>query len=219
MRLVFLGPPGAGKGTQAQLLAKRRNVKVFASGEILRQAMGGHGPMGVRVARYVSKGLLVPDAVVTRIVFHRLRDLKRNETFVLDGFPRTVQQARVLDQWLVRGGKRPLDLAVNFRITAAQAIRRLAGRRVCSGCGANYHLKNLPPRRQGHCDRCGLALAARQDDEPRTIRKRMVVYRRETKPLIDFYRARGLLRTVPGELEIERQYRALMTVLKKEHLV
>lgn len=219
MRAVFLGPPGAGKGTQGELLSERLGIRCLASGDILREAIRNGDPVGKRAARYMEEGALVPDEVVTELILGRLEPLGGGDSFVLDGFPRTEAQARALDARLAQQGQSPVDVAVDFEMPAEKIIRRLAGRRICRGCGANYHLQNQPSKRPGLCDRCGEPLQSRQDDQPETIRKRLVVYHQETEPLLSFYRAQGKLRVVRGDLEMEEQYRAVVDLLKKERLL
>lgn len=219
MRAAFLGPPGAGKGTQAELLSGRLGIHCLASGNILREAVRNGDPIGKEAARHMEEGSLVPDPLVTELILQRLEPLGSGDSFVLDGFPRTETQARALDRRLGERGQPPLDVAVDFEMPAERIIQRLAGRRICGGCGANYHLQNLPPKRPGVCDRCGEELTAREDDDPETIRKRLVVYREETEPLLAFYRTQGKLRAVRGDLEIEEQYRAVADLLKREGLL
>lgn len=218
MRLVFLGPPGAGKGTQAELLSERRKVKALASGNILREAIRNGDPIGREAARCMANGVLVPNGLVTDLILGRLRPVGPVDSFVLDGFPRTVSQAQALDAWLQERNQPGIDLAVDFEIGADAILRRLAGRRICKKCGANYHLQNLPPNREEICDRCGGELGTRSDDDPGTIPKRLVVYHEETEPLLSFYRAQGKLRTVPGDLAIEAQYGAVTELLRGERL-
>ncbi len=219
MRAVFLGPPGAGKGTQGELLSKRLGIRCLASGNILREAIRNGDPVGKKAVGLMEQGALVPDQLVTDLILKRLEPLGSGDSFVLDGFPRTEAQALALDARLAQRGQPAIDVAVDFEIPADKIIRRLAGRRICRGCGANYHLENLPPKRPGVCDRCGEGLESRQDDQPETIRKRLVVYHDETEPLLSFYRAQGKLRAVRGDLEIEEQYKAVVDLLKKEDLL
>lgn len=219
MRLVFLGPPGAGKGTQAELLTERRKVKTLASGHILREAIKNGDPIGREAARCMEVGVLVPDQMITELILKRLEKVEPGESFVLDGFPRTESQARALDQWLAQRKQPAIDLAVDFEISTEAIIRRLAGRRICKGCGANYHLQNLKPKRPGVCDRCGQPLTTRADDHLSTIGNRLTVYHQETEPLLSFYRSQQKLRAVPGDFDIEDQYRALGSLLEKERLL
>ena len=219
MRAIFLGPPGAGKGTQASLLSRRKGVPCFASGDILREAVRKGEPVGKEALSYMEAGTLVPDELMTRILLGRLELVGKAEPFILDGFPRTRSQAEALEGRLASDQQAPIDVTVDFEISEEKVIRRLAGRRVCGGCGANYHLENLPPKKSGVCDRCGGPLRARLDDEPQTIRRRMEVYRNQTEPLLEFYRAQGKLRTISGDLSVEDQYQALLELLKREQLV
>ena len=219
MRLIFLGPPGAGKGTQAALLLQRYGTVSLASGDILREAIRKGDSIGQQARQCMESGALVPDDVITELVLQRLETLGKEQSFVLDGFPRTEAQAQALDGWLARSGHKPVDRVVDFDISEEKIIRRLAGRRICGGCGASYHADNLPPRREGFCNRCGGALRMREDDLPETIRKRLVVYHQQTEPLLKFYQSQGKLRVVPGDLEIEAQYEALLQLLKEEQLV
>lgn len=219
MRIVLLGPPGAGKGTQAVLLSERQGVPCLSSGEILREAIRRSDPIGRRAKETMERGALVPDRVIADLILQRVARFGPTESFVLDGFPRTEAQARDLDRWLARNGHAPVDRAVDFEIAEDRVVQRLAGRRICRNCGANFHLENLKPRSPGICDRCGGPLETRSDDEPETIRKRLAVYRRETEPLLQFYRAQGKLRAAPGDLAIEAQYRELRELLKQEGLL
>lgn len=219
MRLVFLGPPGAGKGTQAELLLERQGVMFLASGNILRDAIRDGDPIGREAARCMEMGVLVPDELVTDLILKRLEPIGRGDSFVLDGFPRTESQAQALDSWLAQRSQPPIQLAVDFDISPEKIIKRLAGRRICKGCGANYHLQNLPPKQPGLCDRCGQELQTRPDDHLSTIGNRLAVYHEETEPLLSYYRAQKKLRMVPGELDIEGQYQALLALLKTEHLL
>lgn len=219
MRLIFLGPPGAGKGTQAQLLAQRQGVEHLSSGDLLRGAAQRSDPIGQQLERIIRQGGLVPDSLVTGLVLSRIEQVGEGRSFVLDGFPRTVEQAVALDQHLKRKGHLPMDLALNFEMEDEAVVVRLAGRRMCAKCGANYHVQRLQPQRQGICDRCGGELIRRADDQPETIRKRLSLYHEETMPLLDFYRRQGKLRAVPGDLQVEEQYGALWALLKSEPFV
>ena len=219
MRLVFLGPPGAGKGTQAELLLERHGVMFLASGNILRDAIRDGDPIGREAARCMEMGVLVPDELVTDLILKRLEPIGSGDSFVLDGFPRTESQARALDSWLAQRSQPPIQMAVDFDISPEKIIKRLAGRRICKRCGANYHLQNLPPKRPGICDRCGQELQTRPDDHLSTIGNRLAVYHEETEPLLNYYRAQKKLQMVPGELDIEDQYQALVALLKAERLL
>ena len=219
MRLIFLGPPGAGKGTIARLLKDRQGVEQLSSGDLLRQAVRKGDSLGKQAGQFIEKGVLVPDDVITGLMLQLLSELNPKTSFILDGFPRTVEQAKALDKALSEKKSAPISLVVDFELSPKTVVTRLVGRRVCQGCGANYHMDRLPPRKGGICDRCGGMLLSRSDDQPETILKRIDVYQKQTAPLVSFYRAQGKLRTVSGESEIEEQYRNLQTVLKQEKLV
>lgn len=219
MRLILLGPPGAGKGTQALFLSERHGIPYMASGEILREAIRQGDPIGKQAQGAMEAGSLVPDRVITDLMLQRLSQFGPEQPFVLDGFPRTEAQATELDRWLAQNRQKPVDRVIDFEISENRVVRRLAGRRICRKCGANFHLENLKPRQPGICDRCGGELQVRSDDQPETIRKRLAVYHDETEPLLRFYRAQGKLREAPGDLAIEEQYQELMKLLRKEQLL
>jgi adenylate kinase len=197
MRVVLLGPPGAGKGTQARRLAARWSVPQIATGDMLREAVARGTRLGLEARRYMDAGELVPDAVIIGLVRERLAQPDGRKGFVLDGFPRTVAQAEALDQLLEAEGT-PLDRVVLFQLVDEELVIRLSGRRVCGSCGRNYHVSFSPPRVAGRCDACGGELSQRTDDEEATVRRRLAVYARDTRPLVDYYRRRGLLSTVSG---------------------
>jgi len=196
VRVVMIGPPGAGKGTQAKLLEERFGVPHISTGDILRGAERAGTALGLEVQRYLRDGGLVPDALMIDVVEKRLA-APEGCGFVLDGFPRTVTQAEALDAFLARRGER-LDGVVWIRLPREELVRRLSGRRVCAACGAMFHVTFDPPARPGVCDRCGGALVQREDDREETVRHRLDVYERETGPVIDHYRARGLVRETDG---------------------
>jgi adenylate kinase len=211
LNLVFLGPPGAGKGTQAAELAKRFGLAHISTGEILRDAIRRKTGDGQRAEHYLTSGALVPDDIVVGIVRERLSQPDCARGFILDGFPRTVAQARELDKILEKPGK-PLQSVVYFEMPEEEVIRRLSNRRTCTACGAIYNLVFQPPPERDRC-RCGGALEQRQDDAPETIRKRIRVYDEQTKPLIAYYRATGKLRTVDGSRRVEQVGDDLASVL------
>ena len=219
MRLIFLGPPGAGKGTVARLLKERLGVNHLSSGDLLREAVRQQDEMGKKVAHYIQAGNLVPDEVITNLMLNLILKLKSTDSFVLDGFPRTVDQACALDDALEKGRCPPIDLVVDFELVSEAVVTRLVGRRVCEKSGANYHVDRLLPKKEGICDRCGGSLKARGDDQPDTVRQRLMVYHEQTAPLVSFYQKQRRLRAISGEPEIERQYQELVDVLKDERLV
>jgi adenylate kinase len=197
MRVVLLGPPGAGKGTQARRLATRWSVPQVATGDMLREAVAHGTRLGLEARRYMDAGDLVPDAVIIGLVRERLAQPDGRKGFVLDGFPRTAAQAEALDRLLEAEGT-PLDRVVLFQVADDEPVARLSGRWVCRNCGRNYHVTLSPPRVPGRCDACGGELYQRTDDEEATVRRRLAVYARDTRPLVNYYRQRGLLTTISG---------------------
>lgn len=211
MRVVLLGPPGAGKGTQAHRVAARWGVPQIATGDMLREAVARGTQLGREAKRYMDAGDLVPDDVIIGLIAERLGQRDAGKGFVLDGFPRTVAQAAALERLLGDHGLR-LDRVVLFRIADDELVRRLTGRRVCRGCGRNYHLEFSPPRTAGGCDVCGGELFQRSDDEEPKVRHRLRVYARETEPLIAHYRSQGLLETIPAAGSVDEVHAALLRV-------
>ena len=202
MRVAFLGPPGAGKGTQARELAREWGVPHVATGDMLRDAAAAGTPLGREAKGYMDKGALVPDDVIIRMIAERLRRPDAGRGFLLDGFPRTIAQAEGLEHLLKDLGQ-PLERVVYFDVSEPELLRRLTGRRVCRACQTAFHLVSAPPTKAGVCDRCGGQLYQREDDSEATVRHRLGVYARQTAPLLDWYRGRGLLVSVPGEGPIE----------------
>lgn len=202
IRLVFLGPPGAGKGTQARELARARNVPQIATGDMLREAVVAGTPLGAAAKAYMDRGALVPDDVIVGLIAERLGKPDARSGFVLDGFPRTIPQAEALER-LLTGLGHSLDRVIYFDVPESELLRRLTGRRSCPACQTTYHVVSNPPRREGICDKCGAALAQRADDSEATVRHRLEVYAKQTAPLLDYYRGRGLLATVGGEGPID----------------
>jgi adenylate kinase len=201
VRVAFLGPPGAGKGTQARELAREWNVPHVATGDMLRDAAPAGTPLGREAKGYMDRGALVPDDVIIRMIAERLAQPDARAGFLLDGFPRTIAQAEALERLLKDVGQ-PLDRVVYFDVSEPELLRRLTGRRVCRNCQTAFHLVSAPPRTPGVCDRCGGELYQRDDDSEATVRNRLAVYARQTAPLLDWYRGRDLLASVPGEGDI-----------------
>lgn len=206
MRLVFLGAPGAGKGTQAKRLEAEKGWTVVATGDLLRAAIAQNTPLGQQAQAYIQRGELVPDPLVNQIVAERIATL---ESFILDGYPRNRTQAEMLESILTQ----PLDAVIYFEICEDALIERLSGRRICPQCNAVYHITASPSKAGDRCERCGAALITREDDQPETIRKRFQVYHEQTTPLIDYYRQRGLLRTVDAGASPDKVYQRLLSVL------
>jgi adenylate kinase len=198
VRLVFLGPPGAGKGTQARELAHEWGVPQIATGDMLREAVAADTPLGRQARGYMERGALVPDDVIVGLIAERLAQPDAKRGFILDGFPRTTPQAEALDRLLAEVGQR-LDRVIFFEVSEAELLQRLTGRRTCPKCQATYHVATAPPLREGVCDRCGSALIQRDDDREATVRARLRVYAEQTAPLLEYYRRRGSLATVAGE--------------------
>jgi adenylate kinase len=212
LRLVIFGPPGAGKGTQAKLLSERLGVPHIATGDMLREAVKAGTRLGGLAKKYMDEGRLVPDEVVIGMVEERLRQPDCSKGFILDGFPRTIEQAEALDSELEKLGLK-LDAVLNLEVGDEEVVKRIALRRTCRSCGAVFHLIFNPPRREGVCDRCGGELYQRDDDKEEVVRNRLKVYRQQTKPLLEFYRRRGLLRDVNGERSIEDVFKEILAAL------
>ena len=208
MRVAFLGPPGAGKGTQARDLAREWNVPHVATGDMLREAAAAGTPLGREAKGYMDRGALVPDDVIIRMIAERLAKPDARSGFLLDGFPRTIAQAEALERLLKDLGQ-VLERVVYFDVSEPELLRRLTGRRVCRNCQTAFHLVSAPPKMAGVCDRCGGELYQRDDDSEATVHNRLGVYARQTAPLLDWYRARGLLSSVRGEGAISDIRRAV----------
>lgn len=217
MKLVFLGPPGAGKGTQADVLSKKFGILHISTGDILRQAVKDKTPTGLKAQEYMNKGELVPDEIVTKITTERIQKTDAKDNFILDGFPRTIAQADDLGAFL-NNNRAKIDLVLYFETSDKVAIQRLTGRRVCKACGAIFHLKNMPPKKQGTCDKCGGVLYQRTDDTEETVKNRLVVYKKQTQSLIDYYKEKGILRTVSGDLDVNELFVVMVDLFKKEGL-
>jgi len=197
VRIVLLGPPGAGKGSLALLCKTRLKLAHFSTGEIFRHEISRKTPLGKRVQRYVSAGRLVPNSLVVQVMASRLRKDRSVRGFVLDGFPRTATQAAGLDR-VLKKMRQPLDGAVYLTSPEPLLVRRLSGRRVCPTCGANYHIRTMRPKRSGRCDHCGTRLTTRKDDQLSTIRRRLAIDRTTARPLLSYYRRKRLLCLVDG---------------------
>lgn len=215
MRLILLGPPGAGKGTQAVVLSNNFKIPHISTGDILREAVKKGSKLGLKAKLYMDKGELVPDEVVVAIVVNRLKEEDTKNGFILDGFPRTEVQARKLDESLYKSGIN-IDMVVYFETSDEVSIARLSGRRVCKECGANYHVKNMPPKKDGFCDKCGGALYQRDDDKEATIKNRLAIYKSQTASLVDYYKRKNLLQTLSGDLDVDEVFAELQTIFSKK---
>ncbi|TAM57779.1 adenylate kinase [bacterium] len=211
VRLVFLGPPGAGKGTQAQLLATQYGVEQLATGDVLRRNVREGTPLGLEAKRYMDAGDLVPDAVIIGMVE---RELAGSTGFIVDGFPRTIAQAQAFDELLARLSA-PLTAVLLFEVPRAQLIERLTGRWTCPKDQSSYHLTFNPPRNPGHCDLCGTALVQRSDDTLETVKRRMAVYDEQTAPLIEYYRKQGNLIAIHAERPVTDVTAEILTALSE----
>ncbi len=198
MKLILLGAPGAGKGTQAEIFSKRLNIPTISTGNILRAAMKNGTPVGLQAKEYVESGKLVPDAVVIGIVQERLAEPDCADGYILDGMPRTIPQAEALESCGIE-----IDCALSIEVSDDVIIERMSGRRTCPDCGASFHVRSNPPKQDGVCDLCGAALTIRADDAPETVRARLATYHQETEPLKAFYAARSKLKTVDNQPTIE----------------
>ncbi len=216
MNVILLGPPGAGKGTQAKMIEDQFGLKQLSSGDMLRSAVAAGTEVGKRAKAYMDDGKLVPDEVVVDIVFDTIDSLGHTNGFILDGFPRTARQAEALDTKLAASGRR-IDWAILFDVDNELLVKRIAGRFTCATCGEGYHDIFKRPAKEGVCDRCGgTEFKRRADDNEATVRKRLEVYHAETAPLIDYYRAAGKLRAIDGEQPIEDVAQAVRTVFAEK---
>jgi adenylate kinase len=212
MNLILLGPPGAGKGTQAKILTQKFGIPQVSTGDILRGAVKEQTPMGVKAKGYMDSGALVPDEVVVGIVQERLVMSDCARGFILDGFPRTVAQADALNRMLVAAGKR-IEHVISIEVDKEELLGRITGRRTCRSCGKGYHVVFSPPRTEQRCDDCGGELFQRDDDKEETMRNRLEVYERQTAPLIDYYAHGSLLRPVVGTGDIEEIQQKIQSIL------
>ncbi len=212
-RVVFLGPPGVGKGTQAKRLSLEWKVPVIVTGDLFREAMAREDALGEKVSGYVRRGELVPDEVVVEVIRDRLVREDVRKGFILDGFPRTIGQAKALDDFLEAEGA-PLDAAVCFVAPKEVIVERISGRLLCPNCGQIYHKVTKPPEQEGFCDVCHTRLYVREDDQPDAVRRRLEVYEESTKPLREYYRERSLLREVEATGDVEEVYHRLEEALR-----
>jgi adenylate kinase len=214
MRLIFIGPPGSGKGTQAKLLSQRQGLTHIATGDILREAKLKGTPEGRRAASYLDAGQLVPDALVNDLVNARFRGPEGATRFIMDGYPRNVSQAKAFDRVLRERGLE-LDAVIFLGVDDADIIRRVSARWSCPKCQATYNTLSKPPRQSGACDECGTVLVQREDDKPDTVRRRLDVYHASADKLLEHYRRQGLVIDVPGEGEIDAIHQKIVEALKK----
>lgn len=208
MRLILLGAPGAGKGTQAEILSRELNIPTISTGNILRAAMKNGTPVGLKAKSYVEAGQLVPDDVIIGIIEERLAQPDCSNGYILDGVPRTIPQARAMEESGIG-----IDWAVSIEIADEVIVERMSGRRTCTNCSQTFHIVNNPPKQEGICDFCAGELTIRKDDAPETVRTRLEVFHKETEPLKDFYAERGKLKTVDNQPSIEATTAAIREAL------
>ena len=216
--IIFVGAPGAGKGTQASMVAQKLNMVHISSGDLFRQALEQGTELGKQVKAYMEKGALVPDEITIQMVMERLSATDSENGVILDGFPRNLPQAEALDGAVGARGK-TIDKVVYIEVSEEELVKRLSGRWLCRQCQAVYNTINSPPKMEGKCDKCGGELYQRPDDKPETVKKRLDVYFAETAPLIDYYRRQGTLITVEGEGSVEEVTRRIVAALPAEKLV
>lgn len=212
MKIIMLGAPGAGKGTQAKMIAAKYGIPHISTGDIFRANIKNGTELGAKAKEYMDKGLLVPDELVVDLVIDRFKEPDCEKGYVLDGFPRTIPQAEALDKALTAiGGS--VDYAINVEVPDENIINRMGGRRACVGCGATYHIVYSPTKVEGKCDTCGADLIIRDDDKPETVKNRLAVYHEQTQPLIDYYTNKGITREVDGTVDMKDVFEAIVKIL------
>ncbi len=212
MKIIMLGAPGAGKGTQAKKIAAKYDIPHISTGDIFRANIKNGTELGNKAKTYMDQGLLVPDELVVDLVVDRVQQDDCKNGYVLDGFPRTIPQAEALDKALAEFGDK-IDYAIDVNVPDENIVKRMGGRRACVGCGATYHLVYAPTKTEGICDVCGKELILRDDDKPETVQKRLNVYHEQTQPLIDYYTKSGILKTVDGTVDINDVFAAIVEIL------
>ncbi len=212
MKIIMLGAPGAGKGTQAKMIAKEYDIPHVSTGDIFRANIKEGTELGKEAKGYMDKGLLVPDELTVKILLDRVAKDDCKNGYVLDGFPRTIPQAEVLEDALNKLNDK-IDYAIDVNVPDENIIKRMSGRRACLKCGATYHIEHVPPKKEGICDVCGEPLVLRDDDKPETVKNRLDVYHKQTQPLIDFYSERNILKTVDGTVDMMDVFNAIKAIL------
>ena len=213
MKIIILGAPGAGKGTQAKMIAEKYAIPHISTGDIFRANIKEGTKLGEEAKQYMDQGLLVPDELTVKILLDRVAKEDCRNGYVLDGFPRTIPQAEVLDQALNGLGDK-IDYAIDVNVPDENIIKRMSGRRACLSCGATYHVEHIPPQKEGICDTCGEKLVLRDDDKPETVQNRLHVYHEQTQPLIDFYTQKGILKAVDGTKDMEAVFHSIVSILE-----
>ena len=212
MKIIMLGAPGAGKGTQAKQIAAKYSIPHISTGDIFRANIKNGTELGKKAKEYMDQGLLVPDELTCDLVMDRIAQDDAKNGFVLDGFPRTIPQAEALDAALTKIGQ-AMDYAIDVDVPDENIINRMSGRRACLNCGATYHIVSIPPKKEGICDSCGNELVLRDDDKPETVKKRLDVYHDQTQPLIDYYNGKGILKSVDGTQPMEKVFEDITAIL------
>ncbi len=213
MKIVMLGAPGAGKGTQAKRLAVKYEIPHISTGDIFRANIKNGTELGKKAKVYMDQGLLVPDELVVDLVIDRFKEPDCRRGYVLDGFPRTIPQAKALDEALAKNSD-AIEYAIDVDVPDENIIRRMSGRRACTSCGATYHMVTIPPKKEGICDVCGAELVLRADDKPETVEKRLKVYHEQTQPLIDYYQSRNILISVDGTRDMEEVFEEITGIVE-----
>lgn len=212
MKIIMLGAPGAGKGTQAKQIADKYSIQHISTGDIFRANIKNGTELGKKAKQYMDQGALVPDELTCDLVMDRIQQDDCKNGFVLDGFPRTIPQAEALDAALEKINEK-MDYAIDVDVPDENIVNRMSGRRACLNCGATYHLISIPPKVEGICDRCGSEIVLREDDKPETVQKRLKVYHEQTQPLIDYYKNQGILKSVDGTQPMDEVFKAIVTIL------
>ena len=212
MKIIMLGAPGAGKGTQAKLISEEYQIPHVSTGDIFRANIKNGTELGMEAKKYMDQGLLVPDELTVKILLDRVAQEDCRDGYVLDGFPRTIPQAQVLEEALDKLGEK-IDFAINVDVPDENIVRRMSGRRACLKCGATYHIEHIPPKAEGICDTCGSDLVLRDDDRPETVQNRLKVYHDQTQPLIDFYTQKEVLKNVDGTMDMQDVFNAIKNIL------
>ena len=214
MKIIMLGAPGAGKGTQAQMIADQYHIPHVSTGDIFRANIKNGTELGMEAKKYMDQGLLVPDELTVKILLDRVAEEDCKEGYLLDGFPRTIPQAEVLDKALTELGD-AIDYAINVDVPDENIVKRMSGRRACLSCGSTYHMEHKQKKKEGVCDKCGNELVLRDDDKPETVLNRLEVYHKQTQPLIQFYEEKGVLRTVDGTKPMKEVFDSIVEILEK----
>ncbi len=212
MKIIMLGAPGAGKGTQAKMIADKYSIPHISTGDIFRANIKNGTDLGKKAKEYMDKGQLVPDELTVEILLDRVANEDCKNGYVLDGFPRTIPQADVLDKELTKLGDK-VDFAINVDVPDENIVRRMSGRRACLKCGATYHIEHIPPKQEGICDACGSELVQRDDDKPETVQNRLTVYHEQTQPLIEYYQNKNILKTVDGTRDMQEVFSDIVSIL------